>query len=349
MTFQYLTIEMIEKAKTNGGYIDQTQFKTAHKYSFDTLIITDDVMAILDSYIMFARPLLNPQTDYLLSSTAGTQYQSLTTAMTMLVYEAIGKYINPPRYREIVETTSADVLSREEQECISEDQKHSSTVAKVYYKKKQSRKVALQGKQCMDKMLAASQLELSNVSVDDLISEIETFNNEFDDDVLRQSAANISFDVSPPSASGLLGNSTTSSTTMENELRDKTQEFMGIGSTLNTTQEPSNTNDNDLIITNTVSATTEVPCCSYDKEKISKSVKIKKENVSLEVKKRPLRNRKFTREEDEHLQAGIIKYGRKNWAGILKDNQFKFHESRNRDSLRMRADSATFKRLYSIS
>ena len=29
MTFQYITLEMVEVARTNGGFIDQTQFKTA--------------------------------------------------------------------------------------------------------------------------------------------------------------------------------------------------------------------------------------------------------------------------------------------------------------------------------
>lgn len=88
----------------------------------------------------------------------------------MLVHEAIGKCINPTRYRQIVGTTSADVLSRDEQEFIFEDQKHNSTVAKVYYKKQQ---VALEGGRCMDKMISASQS--STTSRADLIAEIELF------------------------------------------------------------------------------------------------------------------------------------------------------------------------------
>ena len=40
----------------------------------------------------------------------------------MLVHEAIGKYIHPTRYRQIVETASAERLTREEQKTISEDQ-----------------------------------------------------------------------------------------------------------------------------------------------------------------------------------------------------------------------------------
>ena len=147
MTFQYLTLPMIEKSKQTDGFIDQREFKTAGKYLFDTLLLTEDVFTILDTYIDFVRPLMNPNCDFLLVSTTGNQYQSLTTAMTILVHQAIGKYIHPTRYRQIVETASADRLSRSEQEIISEDQKHSSDVAKVHYKKKQSRIVATQGKQ----------------------------------------------------------------------------------------------------------------------------------------------------------------------------------------------------------
>ena len=78
------------------------------------------------------------------------------------MHQAIGKYINHTGYRQIVETTSADVLSRKEQEIISEDQKHSSTVAKIYYKKKQSRTEALNSEQYMDKMIGVARKEKNN-------------------------------------------------------------------------------------------------------------------------------------------------------------------------------------------
>ena len=42
MTYQYLTLPMLQNAKTNNGFIDQTEFKTAAKYTFDTLIIDDE-------------------------------------------------------------------------------------------------------------------------------------------------------------------------------------------------------------------------------------------------------------------------------------------------------------------
>lgn len=153
MTFQYLTLPMIEKAKQTDGFIDQREFKTSGKYLFDTLILTEEVFTILDNYIDIVRPHMKPACHYLLVSTAGTQYQSLTSAMTILVHQAIGKYIHPTRYRQIIETASADRLSHSEQEIVSEDQKHSSEVAKVHYKKKQSRIVATEGKRCMEKML----------------------------------------------------------------------------------------------------------------------------------------------------------------------------------------------------
>ena len=135
MTFQFLSLSMIEKAKTIGGFIDQREFKTSDKYLFDTLIMTDEMFAVLDVYVDHVRPLLNPQCDYLLISSTGNQYQSLTTAMTMLVHEAIGKYIHPTRYRQIVETTSAERLTREEQGVISEDQKHSFNFCKSILQK----------------------------------------------------------------------------------------------------------------------------------------------------------------------------------------------------------------------
>ena len=40
MTYQYLTVEMVNKAKTNGGFIDQKIFKTAGKFGFDSLYLT---------------------------------------------------------------------------------------------------------------------------------------------------------------------------------------------------------------------------------------------------------------------------------------------------------------------
>ena len=60
MTYQYLTVDMIiGTAKEKGGVIDQKTFKTAGKYGFDSLILTDANMQVLNGYISYVRPLLN--------------------------------------------------------------------------------------------------------------------------------------------------------------------------------------------------------------------------------------------------------------------------------------------------
>jgi len=74
----------------------------------------------------------------------------------------------------------------------------------------------------------------------------------------------------------------------------------------------------------------------------------KKEVVNLVTKKKPLKNVKFSLEEDKNLEQGIKKYGRKAWALILKDLNFNFHSLRTRDSLRMQADSSAFKIFSSL-
>ena len=333
MTFQYLTIEMIEKAKTNGGFIDQTQFKTSSKYLFDTLIITEETMVLLDEYIVHVRPLLHPQTNYLLTSSTGSQYQSLTTAMTLLVHQAIGKHINPTRYRQIVETTSSDILSRDEQECISQDQKHSSTVAKVYYKKKLSRQVALEGKRCMEKMIGATSTKSSaelNLDLNETSS--------LDDDQLTKSTTN------PFQSVNLMPQNIT--TISDNGLMEKVQNILTIPlSTFGS--ENMEKNDDEIAITKTINSTP-FPVCSYDQSSISKNVKIKKERASIEARKSSLKHVKFTPEEDNYLKKGIEKYGRKSWTNILKSNEYIFHECRTRDSLRMRSESAAFKRSLNL-
>ena len=169
MTYQYLTVEMVDKAKTNGGFIDQKLFKTAGKYSFDSLFLTDTSMQVLEGYIKHIHPLLKPNCDYVLVTknnklgeamskfvfdatgkyvhptryrqiveTASCDYVLVTKnnklgeAMSKFVFDATGKYVHPTRYRQIVETASSRTLSSSAQDAISEDQKHSSVVAKVH-------------------------------------------------------------------------------------------------------------------------------------------------------------------------------------------------------------------------
>ena len=131
MTYQYLTIGMMEKAKENGGFVDQTEFKTAQQYTFDSLIFDETSTRIIDDYIMHIRPLLNPQCDYVLVTRNGTQIKNFSILMSKIVFAAIGKYVHPTRYRQILETESSRKLSAEEQDMVSRDQKHSSQVART--------------------------------------------------------------------------------------------------------------------------------------------------------------------------------------------------------------------------
>lgn len=151
MTYQYLTLPMLE-AVNKDGIIDQTSFKTNLKYGFDSLIFSADVLELVKNYVDYVRPRLNPQCEYLLVTRTGKQLTKLSSSLGKLVFEAIGKYIHPTRLRQIIETSSGKLLSLEEQQIISEDQKHSSKVAKIHYKKLRSREIALKGKTCMIKL-----------------------------------------------------------------------------------------------------------------------------------------------------------------------------------------------------
>ena len=156
MTYQHLTLRMFESAKKNEGMVDQKIFKTAKRYGFDSVYFDECSMDMLEKYIKYIRPLLTPSCEYVLVNRNGKQFQKLTELFSVLVFEAIGKYIHPTRYRQIIETQSSEVLLPSEQKWISEDQKHSSSVARVHYQKKRSREVAMRGRWCMQKLVEES-------------------------------------------------------------------------------------------------------------------------------------------------------------------------------------------------
>ena len=115
MTFQYLTVSMFEASKLNEGFIDQKEFKTNVTFTFDSLLFDELSTRVVDLYINSVRPLLNPKCDYLLLTRNGTQYKKLGGAMCKLVCSAIGKYIHPTRFRQVVETESASKSGLEDQ------------------------------------------------------------------------------------------------------------------------------------------------------------------------------------------------------------------------------------------
>ena len=106
MTYQHLTVTMFENAKTSGGMVDETIVKTAIKYGFNSLYFDEISLGIVEDYVHFVRPLLHPQCDDLLLNRNGMQFQKLTDLLSVLVFQAIRKYIHPTRYRQIIETES---------------------------------------------------------------------------------------------------------------------------------------------------------------------------------------------------------------------------------------------------
>ena len=84
MTYQYLAVEIINAAKANGGFIDQKTFKTAGKYGFDSVILADTSMQILNGYINFVRPLLKSQSDFVLVTKNGSQHSKLGNEILLL-------------------------------------------------------------------------------------------------------------------------------------------------------------------------------------------------------------------------------------------------------------------------
>ena len=96
MTYQFLTVQMVESIGENG-IINQTIFKAKEKYGFDSLIFSNDVLTLIKNYINFIRPCLNSCCDYVLICRNGKQIWKLSNIFGRLVFLAIGKYINPTR------------------------------------------------------------------------------------------------------------------------------------------------------------------------------------------------------------------------------------------------------------
>ena len=117
-----------------------------------TLCLSGTSLQVLDAYISHVRPLLKPNCDYVLVTKKGNQHTKIDQLMGKMVFDAAGKYIHPTRYRQIVETTSQQQLDTKEKETISEDQKHSSVVAKVHYQKQRSRDIATKAHECLKKL-----------------------------------------------------------------------------------------------------------------------------------------------------------------------------------------------------
>ena len=135
MSIRFLTTQMIQNAPKNDYFVHQSMFKTAGQFAFDSLKFNEDTLHVLNTYIETIRPLCKPkeECDYVILTTNGTQYTAIGTAMSLLCYQAIKKHISPTRYRMIIESMSKEKLSKEEQEIISQDQKHKRYIQYIIF------------------------------------------------------------------------------------------------------------------------------------------------------------------------------------------------------------------------
>ena len=411
MSYRYLTVTQFDVAKSNGGFIDQTTFKTHATYGFDTIILSEDALKILDTYIKVIRPLTHPLCDYVLLTGNGKQYSALGTAMSLLVFQAIGKMVHPSRYRQIIESESADRLNVEEQELITKDQRHSSAVAKRIYQKKLSRTVAEGGRTCLQKLCGTEREEHNStmakglaemeddstiterpqaetdkeIVADDLsepavvltdddkdedtgvtpttevvvIEDNETLTKDGSppkEEVMDEEESNFNCPISQevtvsdsviittttlPPTTFLTSNysqpiSVTSMNTLETNLLTTTWASQPISASA--VILPSTT-----LLASTCSqpvAATSITCDISSGSKVTdeKDLEIKKEEAEKQVSEN-YKLMRFTPEEDRCLTEGTRVYGLSNWSKILKDQQFTFHPCRNRDTLRVRAET----------
>ena len=172
MSLQYLTVDMMALATKNGGFVDQTQFKTTDQYGFDSLIFSKDALHVVNTYIERIRPLCKPKCEYVILTTAGTRYTAFCNALSLLTLEAIGKHITPTRYRAIVESESVERLPKDKQLIISKDQKHSSLVARKHYQKRLSREVAEEGAAAMRDLVGDERNRHTKVLANNLLDSV---------------------------------------------------------------------------------------------------------------------------------------------------------------------------------
>ena len=237
---------------------------------------------------------MNPKSDYLLINTKGAQFTKLTEAMGKLVYEAIGKYVNPTRYRQIIETESSENLEQHEREWVTEDQKHSSKVARVCYQKRKSRDVALKGEICLKKLKGEEGVQVEKsllclLSDDELEKEFSQSSNILDDDTLKH-------DTVGSGSSSIECDEHESNVNLQLQASNKKFKLETTG---NAEKRASRSHEN-------------------------KSSRGQFQNKDVTKKKIS-----FTPEEDENLQKGSEQYGRGNWTCIWRDPDLKFADGRS--------------------
>ena len=309
MSLQFLTLEMLDEAMENDGFVDQTKFKTSDRYVYDTLKFTQDALEVVHMYRERIRPLCTPKCDYVILTTSGTQYTAFCNALSVLTFESIGKHITPTRYRAIVETESTERLTKDQQATITKDQKHSSYIARRSYQKTLSRNVANDGAAAMKELVGDGREKHTGVLAAALRG-------------ATVSAATSTVDgssTSPKDVEEVLeitDGPSTNGQTSQNNPSIVIEPIQGGIPNLTDTGQVSDNIEKRLISTDNI-------------------------EVKLEELKSGKRFLTFTTEEDKFLREGVVKYAKsmKKWSDILKDANYKFQDGRTRDSLRVRATS----------
>ena len=265
---------MINLAKENGGFVDQTQFKTTDQYGFDSLIFSEDALDVVNTYIKRIRPLCKPKCEFVILTTAGTQYTAFCNALSLLTLEAIGKHITPTRYRAIVESESVERLPKDKQLIISKDQKHTNLVARKHYQKKLSREVAEEGAAAMRELVGTERDKHTEVLASDLRDSIHiSEENQNEGEAQTASGNNVEAKDQPASDTVVVEDGSSTSR-----------------------------NASEAIVINDI-------CSPPDKDELGSKL-IQHDNI--EVKKEELDGTKkflvFTTEEDSFLKVGFTKY-----------------------------------------
>ena len=320
--------------------------------------MSEQVLKLLDMYINTIRPKMTPKCEYVLVSTTGRQYTSFTVAMTLLVKQAIGKYVHPTRFRQIVETSSSERLSPQDQEIVTADQKHRSNVARLSYKKKLSREVATKGKECMKKMLGTN-LSESTAEIDRVLSsdsmngnvsalpEIMTSLTESIDSIDEAVIEKTKQILSVSTASNKSPNCNIDVATTSVDVQGIEEVSVMIDPISNLTSNP------DVEYTGEVTGDGTAPPIKVDNDpelptwpsSSQPIVDVKVEESTSSIARARKETVKFVQTEDEALIAGVKKYGAGHWGKILVDTSLQFNPCRDRDALRSRWKSKHIKRL----
>ena len=308
MTYQFLTVQMIQSIKGDSGVIDQTVFKTSEQYGFDSLLFEANHLHVMRLYIDLIRPRLNPTCDYLMVTRKGNQMTGFSSILGNMVYSACGKYIHPTRLRQIIETESTKRLSRDQQTDITENQKHDSRVAKVHYQLERSQTVALRARAALEDIGITSQLSTANLPTP----------------LMPAAGPSANSANSATSATSATSTSSASSASLPGPSSGQGQVHVGH-------------DQEDVKIEESAESAESVSEPAPLRSLLGDSGKVQDICEKARCRRQPQRKTLFTMEEDLCLRNGVLKYGWGNWSKILSDPHYHFNEKRSSQTLHQRA------------